>query len=110
MLHSPPASDAQVTPLKKAVCFEFRLYVAGDTPNSEHARVHLGALCRKYLMGRYKIQIVDVFKDPNRAMIDGVYMTPTLIKLAPSPVRMVVGTLAPSESLMEALGLSAVGV
>jgi circadian clock protein KaiB len=91
---------------KEAVCFQFRLYVAGDTPNSERARVNLGALCRKYLMGCYKIQIVDVFKEPNRAMIDGIFMTPTLIRLAPSPVRMVVGTLSQSASLLEALGLA----
>jgi circadian clock protein KaiB len=83
------------------------LYVAGDTPNSALARVNLGALCRKYLVGRYKIRIVDVFKDPNRAMLDGVFMTPTLIKLAPSPVRMIVGTLSGSAATMEALGLSA---
>ena len=91
---------------RAAVCFNFRLYVAGDTPNSERARVNLGALCRKYLMGRYKIQIIDVFKDPNRAMIDGIFMTPTLIKLGPSPVRMVVGTLRHTTSLLEALGVS----
>ena len=60
--------------MKKAVLFEFRLYVAGDTPNSERARVNLGALCRKYLAGCYKIQVVDVTKDPNRAMIDGIFM------------------------------------
>jgi len=93
--------------MKRPVCFEFRLYVAGDTPNSVRARVNLGALCRKYLVGRYKIQIIDVFKDPNRAMIDGIYMTPALIKVAPSPVRMIVGTLSKSSSLLEALGLTA---
>jgi circadian clock protein KaiB len=93
--------------MNRAVCFEFRLYVAGDTPNSVRARVNLGALCRKYLVGRYKIQIIDVFKDPNRAMIDGIYMTPALIKVAPSPVRMIVGTLSKSAALLEALGLTA---
>jgi circadian clock protein KaiB len=90
----------------QSVCFHFRLYVGGDTPNSTRARVNLGALCRKYLAGCYKIQIVDVFKDPNRAALDGLLMTPTLIKLAPSPVCMVVGTLSQSASLLEALGLS----
>jgi circadian clock protein KaiB len=95
-----------VSTVKAAVCFEFRLYVAGDTPNSALARVNLGALCRKHLPGRYKIKIVDVFKDPNRAMIDGIFMTPALIKLAPSPVRMIVGTLSQTPSLLEALGLT----
>jgi len=93
--------------MKRPVCFEFRLYVAGDTPNSVRARVNLGALCRKYLMGRYKIQVVDVFKEPDRAMVDGIFMTPALIKVAPSPVRMIVGTLSKSSSLLEALGLTA---
>ena len=92
--------------MKGSVCFQFRLYVAGDTPNSARARVNLGALCRKYLAGSYKIEIVDVYKHPNRAMIDGIFMTPALIKLAPSPVRMIVGALSQPASLLEALGLT----
>jgi circadian clock protein KaiB len=88
------------------VLFEFRLYVAGGTPNSERARVNLGALCRKYLVGCYRIQIVDVYKDPNRALLDGIFMTPALIKIAPSPVRMVVGTLSQTASLLETLGVT----
>ena len=74
------------------VCFQFRLYVAGDTPNSARARVNLGALCRKHLIGAYKI--------------DGIFITPALVKIAPSPVRMIVGTLSESASLLEALGLT----
>ena len=85
--------------------YKFRLYVAGDTPNSVQARVNLGALCRKYLMGRYKIEVVDVLRHPNRALLEGIHMTPALVKLAPSPVRMIVGTLSGSAALMEGLGL-----
>ena len=102
-----PPQLSRATTSNESVCFHFRLYVAGDTPNSVRARVNLGALCRKYLAGCYRIQIVDVVKDPNRAAIDGILMTPTLIKLAPSPVCMVVGTLSQSASLLEALGLTA---
>jgi len=87
-------------------CFEFRLYVAGNSPNSAQARVNLGALCRKHLAGRYKIEVVDVNRHPARALLDGIYMTPALIKLAPSPVRMIVGTLAGSPSLLAGLGLT----
>jgi circadian clock protein KaiB len=94
-----------VSPAKPPVLFAFRLYVAGDTPNSESARVNLGALCRKHLGGCYKIQIVDVFKNPNRAIIDGIFMTPTLIRMAPSPVRMFVGALTPTPELMRTLGI-----
>jgi circadian clock protein KaiB len=92
--------------MKAPACFQFRLYVAGDTPNSARARVNLGALCRKHLAGRYKIEIVDVCKHPNRAMIEGIFITPALVKIAPSPVQMIVGTLSQSASLLEALGLT----
>jgi circadian clock protein KaiB len=86
-------------------CFKFRLYLAGNTPNSAEARANLGALCRRHLPGRYKIEVVDVSRQPNRALADGIYMTPSLIKLEPSPVRMVVGSLSNSASLLRALGL-----
>ncbi len=92
--------------MSREICYKFRLYVAGDTPNSVQARVNLGALCRKYLFGRYKIEIVDVNRQPQRALLDGIYMTPALLKLAPSPVKMIVGTLSGSESLLEGLGLT----
>ena len=92
--------------MSPAPCYKFRLYVAGNTPNSVEARVNLGALCRRYLAGRYKIEIIDVNRNPNRALLDGIYMTPALLKLAPSPVRMIVGTLSGSAALLEGLGVA----
>jgi circadian clock protein KaiB len=89
--------------------FRFRLYVAGTTPNSEQAKRNLGALCRAHLHGKYKIELVDVMRTPERALADGIFMTPTLIKLAPSPVRMIVGTLERSPSLLDSLGVTANG-
>ena len=92
-----------------AAAYKFRLYLAGDSPNSTQAKANLGALCKRYLQGRYKIEIVDVAKEPNRALTDGIYMTPSLLKLAPSPVRMIVGTLGQPEILLESLGLGNAG-
>jgi circadian clock protein KaiB len=92
-------------PMSAAVLFRFRLYVAGTTPNSETATRNLNALCRSHLPGAYKIEMVDILRHPERALIDGIYMTPTLIKLSPSPVRMIVGTLDRSDSLLESLGI-----
>jgi circadian clock protein KaiB len=89
-----------------AACYRFRLYVAGVTPNSTQARVNLGALCRKHLAGQYKIEIVDVHRNPARALLDGIYMTPALLKLSPSPVCMIVGTLNDTQAVLNALGLS----
>ncbi len=92
--------------MSSTALFKFRLYLAGNTPNSAEAKVNLAAMCRRHLPGRYNIEVIDVVRNPNRALTDGVYMTPALIKLAPSPVRMIVGTLSQSDSLLKALGLS----
>ena len=85
--------------------FEFRLYIAGDAANSTQAVANLTALCRTYLPNQFNIEVVDVFREPKRALTDGILMTPTLIKLAPSPVRKIVGTLSQTRPLLQALGL-----
>lgn len=91
--------------MNRGVMFKFRLYVAGDALNSAQAVANLAALCRTYLAGRHEIEVVDVFKEPNRALVDGIFMTPTLVKLAPSPIRMIVGTLSQTQPVLQALGL-----
>lgn len=88
--------------------FKFRLYVAGDAPNSAQAVANLTALCRKHLPDRHEIDVVDVFREPKRALDDGIFMTPTLVKLAPSPALRIVGTLSEVQTVLQALGLEAV--
>ena len=87
--------------------FKFRLYVAGDALNSAQSMANLTALCQAHLPGRHEIEVVDVSKDPKRALVDGIFMTPTLLKIAPSPVRMIVGTLSQTQVVLQALGLAA---
>jgi circadian clock protein KaiB len=88
--------------------FKFRLYIAGDAQNATRAAANLKALCRAHLADRYDIEIVDVFREPERALADGIFMTPTLVKLAPSPApRRIVGTLSQTEPVLQALGLEA---
>ena len=85
--------------------FKFRLYVAGDTQNSAQARVNLSAICRDHLSGQHEVEIVDVLKEPKRALADGIFMTPTLVKLGPAPAQKLVGTLSQTETVLLALGL-----
>lgn len=85
--------------------FKFRLYVAGDAPNSVQAISNLKAICQAYTSNRYHIEIVDVLREPKRALVDGIFMTPTLVKLAPSPVRRIVGSLSQAQPVVEFFGL-----
>ena len=85
---------------------KFRLYIAGDAPNSVQAVANLNRLCEAHLRDQYEIEVVDVFRDPKRALTDAVFMTPTLLRLAPLPGRRIVGTLCKTEAVLEALGLN----
>ena len=85
--------------------FRFRLFVAGDTQNSIAARANLNALCRTHLQDRHEIEVVDILLEPKRALTDGVFMTPTLLKVAPGPVCKIVGTLSNELTVLQAIGM-----
>ncbi|MCM2308606.1 MAG: circadian clock KaiB family protein [Sulfuritalea sp.] len=91
--------------MSRRAIFRFRLYVAGEAPNSMAAIANLAVLCRVHLPDRYEIEIVDVFRDPKRALADSIFMTPTLVVLTPPPIRKIVGTLSRTQTVLLALGL-----
>lgn len=78
---------------RRRIRFKFCLYVADGTRNSRVARSNLAALCQTYLDENYEIEIVDVLSDPQRALDNGIFITPTLVKLWPSPAVRVIGNL-----------------
>jgi circadian clock protein KaiB len=84
-----------------------RLYIAGTAPNSVKAVANLEAICRRYLKDCYKLEIVDVCEHPQRALADGVLVTPSLAKVSPAPVSNVIGNLSDTGSVLAALGLPA---
>jgi circadian clock protein KaiB len=92
--------------MKRKVIFKFRLYVAADTQNSIQAASNLTAFCMEHLADRHEIEYVDVFKEPQRALEEGIRMTPTLLKLSPLPMQRIIGTLTDARRVMETLGLS----
>ena len=93
--------------MSRPATFKFRLYVAGDTLKSAQAAANLAALCRAHLPDRHEIEVVDVVKAPNRALLEAIFMTPALVKLSPSPTRIIVGTLSNTQVVLQALGLDA---
>jgi circadian clock protein KaiB len=85
----------------------FRLYIAGDAPNSRRAVANLTAFCNRYLPNRHHIEIVDVFEHPKRALEEGILLTPLLVIASASPAKRIVGDLTDSSVLLGALGIAA---
>lgn len=71
-----------------------RLYVSGNAPNSARAVVNLRALCAAHFASAHDLEIVDILREPGRAMTDGIIVSPTLLKLSPAPVARVIGDLS----------------
>jgi circadian clock protein KaiB len=84
-----------------------RLYVAGQAPNSAAAIRNLGILFPDgEASGQLvQIEIVDLLKEPLRGLLDGVVLSPTLVRLAPPPARRIVGNLSDHGAVLLALGV-----
>lgn len=85
------------------------LYVAGGAPNSLQAIANLEAICREHLKDGHRLEVVDVLKQPQRAMAEGVIVTPSLAKLSPLPAANIVGNLSDKDKVLLALGLGSAG-
>ena len=90
-------------PRPKPEMWELRLYVAGQTPRSIRAFANLKVLCEERLKDRYRIEVIDLMKQPQLARGDQIVATPTLVRKLPQPIRKIVGDL--SDTLRVLVGL-----
>ena len=63
--------------------FELRLYVAGQTSRSLAAFANLKKICEEHLAGRYRIEVIDLIKNPQLAQGDQILAVPTLVRKLP---------------------------
>lgn len=88
-------------------CFVLQLFIAGGSHNSVQAEANLRRLCRERLADRYRLEVVDVTREPERARESNILMCPTLIKRSPGTEVRVVGNLADTDRVIEALAVEA---
>ena len=85
--------------------FRFSLFVSGATPKSARAITNIKAICEKHLGGRYKIEVIDIYQQPERLSTDQVVAVPTLVKQHPLPVRKFIGDLSDTPRVVNGLDL-----
>ena len=93
--------------LKKAgkESYVLRLYVSGMTPKSLRAVANVKKICEEELSGRYVLEVVDIYQQPELAKQAEIVATPTLIKKLPLPLRRLVGNMANKEKVLVGLDL-----
>ena len=82
-----------------------RLYVAGQSARSTAALRNLEAICEEHLAGRYRIEVIDLLKQPQLARGDQIIAGPTLVRHLPPPMKKIIGDLSNQERVLVGLDL-----
>jgi circadian clock protein KaiB len=85
--------------------WDLGLYVAGPTFKSVNAFRNLEALCEEHLAGHYRIETVDLLKNPELAHVDQILAVPTVVRKLPFPIRKMIGDLSNGERVLAGLEL-----
>ena len=83
--------------------WELRLYVAGQTPKCLAAFANLKRLCEEHLAGEYRIEVIDLLKQPQLAHGDQILAIPTLVRKLPEPMKKIIGDLSNTERVLVGL-------
>ncbi|HEX8549121.1 MAG TPA: circadian clock KaiB family protein [Cytophagaceae bacterium] len=84
-----------------------RLFITGITPNSRRAVENINKICEEYLKGRYDLEVIDIYQEPDHAIESQIIAAPTLIKISPAPTRKLIGDLSDLKKVLSALDIKA---
>ncbi len=100
-------STPRNTPAIAETEYQLRLFVAGFTRKSTHAVQNITRLCENHLRGRYALEIVDLYQQPELAVEHQLVASPTVLKVLPLPLRKMVGDMSDTGRVLATLGISA---
>jgi circadian clock protein KaiB len=86
--------------------YTLRLFITGSTPRSTRALENMKRICAENLQGRYDLQIIDVYQNPEATREYQIVATPTLVKVLPEPLRRIIGDLSDKERVLAGLDLT----
>ncbi len=98
----PKATETPEEPEK----YVLRLYVTGMTPRSTAAIRNIRRICEEYLEGRYELEIIDVYQQPDLARRGDLIAAPTLVKQIPFPLRKLIGDMSNTEHVLVGLNIT----
>jgi circadian clock protein KaiB len=82
-----------------------KLYVTGMSVGSIRAIENIKGLCEQYIPGGYDLEIIDIHKYPDTMYENDIIASPTLIKIAPAPLKKLIGDLSDREKVLRVLSI-----
>jgi circadian clock protein KaiB len=83
-----------------------RLFVAGMTPRAGRAIENVRNVCEEHLDGRFDLEVVDIYQQPELAKGEQIIAAPTLLKMLPLPLRRIIGDMSDRDRLLMGLDLA----
>ena len=88
-----------------AATWQLRLYVAGTSSRSTTAFANLKRICEEHMAGKYRIEVIDLLKNPQLAKGDQIVAVPTLVRKLPAPLKKIIGDLSNEDRVLVGLDL-----
>jgi len=86
--------------------YVLRLFISGKTPRSQEALKNIKRICEEELKGRYDLEVIDVYQQPELAKEKQILAAPTLIRELPLPLRKLVGDMSNKEKVVVGLEIT----
>ncbi len=99
------ATGAFEKALNEPNVYVLKLFVSGMTPRSLKAIQNTRRICRDHLDGRYELEVIDLYQQPELGKREQIIAAPTLIKKLPVPLRQFIGDLSDTEKILVGLDL-----
>jgi circadian clock protein KaiB len=64
--------------------YVLRLFVTGTTVRSQHAIANMRHICDEFLSGRYELEVIDIYQEPEKTRELQIIATPTLVRFCRS--------------------------
>ena len=106
--HATKRAQPKVKTALRAVAstrYNLKLYVAGQSPKSVSAIANIKKICEEHLQGRYELEVIDLYQQPQLALGEQIIAIPTLLRKLPSPLRRIIGDLSNTERVLVGLDL-----
>jgi circadian clock protein KaiB len=85
--------------------YHLQLFVAGTSSRSVRAINNLNHILSEYLEGQYELDIIDVYQQPQIALLEDITAVPMLLKKIPSPFRKLIGDMSDKKKVLRGLGI-----
>jgi len=86
--------------------YVLRLCISGMNFRSHRAVENIKRICEEHLPGRYELEVIDLYQQPELAARHQMIATPTLLKTLPTPARRLIGDLSNTEETLRRLGIA----